>query len=274
MASLAALSFGISNFAGGRASRGASPVRVAASGHLIGLASVALAAWVWGSESVTRADLLWGGAAGAVSAAGVLALYMALRDGGMGIVIPVTAGVASAIPALWGLVTGDVGGVVTLAGLALVFSAVLLVSVPDRSGQTTHTPPRATALAMFAGGMFASSFFFLAQTGAASGLWPTVSLRIVSAALLVAGALAWTRGVLPPRAVALDTVVAGVLEILATIFVLFAVQLGPVAVAAVVIGLYPGVTAGLARVFLGERLAYHQYAGIVLALVGIALLSV
>ena len=63
-------------------------------------------------------------------------------------------------------------------------------------------------------------------------------------------------------------------QIVATIFVLFAVQLGPVAVAAVVIGLYPGVTAGLARIFLGERLARHQVVGIVLALAGIALLSV
>ncbi len=84
--------------------------------------------------------------------------------------------------------------------------------------------------------------------------------------MLTIGALAWTRGVLPPRPAALDTAVAGVLEVLATIFVLFAVQLGPVAVAAVVIGLYPGVTAGLARIFLGERLAWHQVFGIFMAL--------
>jgi drug/metabolite transporter (DMT)-like permease len=209
-----------------------------------------------------------------VSAAGVLSLYQALRDGGMGIVIPVTAGAASAIPAVWGLITGDVSGAVTLAGLGLVFSAVVLVSVPDRSGVAKHTPPKALVLAALAGTFFATSFFFLSQTDPAAGLWPTASLRLVSASLLVIGALARTGGILPPRSVALDTAAAGVLEIVATIFVLFAVQLGPIAVAAVVIGLYPGVTAGLARIFLGERLAYHQLVGILLALAGIALLSI
>ena len=198
---------------------------------------------------------------------------MAMRDGGMGVVIPVAAGIASAIPAAWGLITGDVSGATTLAGLGLVFTAVVLVSVPDRSGIATHTPRKAILIAMLAGVFFASSFFFLSQTHPESGLWPTVSLRLVSATLLTIGALVWTRGILPPRPAALDTAVAGVLEVLATIFVLFAVQLGPVAVAAVVIGLYPGVTAGLARIFLGERLAWHQIAGIFMALAGMGLLS-
>jgi len=273
MALLAALSFGVSNFAGGRASRGAPPVRVAATGHSIGLGVIIVAAWLYGAEALVRADMGWGAAAGAVSAVGILSLYQAMRDGGMGIVIPIAAGIASAIPAVWGLVTGDVSGATTLGGLAVVFVAVMLVSVPDRSGKATHTPPKAIFFAALAGVFFASSFFFLSQTDPASGLWPTASLRLVSATLLVIGALASTRGILPPRSVALDTVAAGVLEVVATIFVLIAVQLGPIAVAAVVIGLYPGVTAGLARVFLGERLAWHQVVGIFMALAGIALLA-
>jgi drug/metabolite transporter (DMT)-like permease len=271
---LAALSFGVSNFTGGRASRQAPPVRVAATGHVIGLAFIVTVALIWREGTPDATSMGWGAAAGVVSAAGVLSLYHALRCGGMGIVIPVTAGIASAIPAAWGLLTGELAGAVTVAGLVIVFTAVVLVSVPDPSGNAVATPPRALAYAVAAGTFFASSFFFLSQTEPSAGAWPIVSVRLTSATLLVIGALITTRGILPPRSVAADTTAAGVLEALATVFVLLAVQMGPISVAAVVIGLYPGVTAGLARVFLGEKLAWHQLLGIVLALAGIAMLSI
>jgi drug/metabolite transporter (DMT)-like permease len=192
----------------------------------------------------------------------------------MGVVIPIVAGVASAIPAAWGLISGSLSGAVTYAGLVTVFAAVVLVSIPGNHPDARRTPPKALAGALLAGSCFAASFFFLSGTDPGSGLWPTVSLRVASTALLAIGALATTRGILPPRAVAVDTVTAGVMELVATFFVLFAVQAGPVAVAAVVIGLYPGVTATLARVFLRERLAAHQVVGVVVALGGIALLSI
>lgn len=274
VASLAALSFGVSNFAGGRASRSALPIRVAATGHAIGLVVALVGALIWGAESFRQVDLLYGAGAGVVSAGGVLAMYIALRHGSMGVVMPIIAGIASAIPAIWGLATGTLSGAVTYAGLAAVFAAVMLVSIPGSHPDTRRTPPKALVTAALAGACFASSFFFLSNTDPGSGLWPTVTLRIASTLLLVVGALVTTRGILPPRAVAVDTATAGVMELVATFFVLFAVQSGPVAIAAVVIGLYPGVTAALARIFLHEKLAIHQVFGIFVALLGIALLSI
>lgn len=274
VALLAALSFGVSNFAGGRASRSAPPVRVAATGHAIGLMVALVGALLWGAEAFRSADMGWGAAAGVVSAGGVLAMYIALRQGSMGIIMPIVAGIASAIPAIWGLISGDLTGAATFGGLVAVFVAVVLVSIPGSHPDVHRTPPKALATAILAGSCFAASFFFLSNTDPGSGLWPTVSLRVASTVLLGIGALVTTRGILPPRPVASDTVTAGVMELVATFFVLFAVQMGPIAVAAVVIGLYPGVTAALARIFLHEKLAYHQILGIFVALFGIALLSI
>ena len=64
-----------------------------------------------------------------------------------------------------------------------------------------------------------------------------------------------------------------VLEIAATVLVLLALQRGPVAVASVVASLYPVTTVLLAGLVLRERLSRLQYAGVVCALVAVALVS-
>ncbi len=154
-----------------------------------------------------------------------------------------------------------------------MFAAILLVSVPRAEGHEP-LPARALGFSLAAGVLFSASFILLSHTTHASGLWPAVTLRLVSAPLLTAGALITTRRALPGRGVLGATVAAGVVETIATVFMLLAVQSGPIAIAAVVGSLYPAVTTLLARVFLREHLARHQVAGLFIALAGITLLSV
>ena len=66
-------------------------------------------------------------------------------------------------------------------------------------------------------------------------------------------------------------VLAGVLDATANVAILSAIRIGPLAVAAVVGGLYPVATILLARVVLTERLKRHQMVGVALALIAVVL---
>ncbi|TDB38172.1 MAG: DMT family transporter [Actinobacteria bacterium] len=268
-----ALGYGISDFIGGNASRSERPVRVAAFSHIAGLAGMLVAALLWGASSVSPNDLLWGAAAGVSGGIGIFSLYAALRAGRMGVVAPITAAIGASLPVLYGTLIGERLAAMSVSGLAVVFVAILLVSIPRAEG---HEPLSRVALgfSILAGVFFSGSFILLSNTGAASGLWPAVILRVVSVGVLGTGALITTRGLVPARPVLLATIAAGLVETVATVFMLLAVQSGPIAVAAVVGSLYPAVTALLARVTIKEHLARHQIVGLGVALIGIALLSV
>lgn len=267
-----ALGFGVSDFIGGRASRHERPVRVAAFSHLAGLLGMLVAALLWRSSVLSTADMWWGAAAGISGGIGIFSLYSALRAGRMGVVAPITAAIGSALPVLYGALIGERLEPMSLAGLAIVFAAILLVSIPKVEGHLSISR-QALGFSVLAGVLFSGSFILLSNTSPDSGLWPGVALRIVSASTLGLGALITTRGYMPARSVLPATIVAGLVETAATVFMLLAVQNGPIAIAAVVGSLYPAVTALLARAALDEHLARHQIVGLGIALLGIALLS-
>lgn len=268
-----ALGFGISDFIGGNASRTERPVRVAAFSHVAGLIGMLAAALLWRATAISASDIGWGAAAGVSGGIGIFSLYAALRAGRMGVVAPITAAIGASLPVLYGTLVGERLAPLGTAGLAVVFVAILLVSIPRAEG---HEPLTRAALgfSVLAGVFFSGSFILLSNTTAASGLWPAVALRVVSVTVLGTGSLLTTRGLVPARPVLPAVIAAGLIETTATVFMLLAVQSGPIAVAAVVGSLYPAVTALLARVTIKEHLARHQIVGLGIAIVGITLLSV
>lgn len=268
-----ALGFGISDFIGGNASRTERPVRVAAFSHVAGLIGMLAAALLWRATAISASDIGWGAAAGVSGGIGIFSLYAALRAGRMGVVAPITAAIGASLPVLYGTLVGERLAPLGTAGLAVVFVAILLVSIPRAEG---HEPLTRAALgfSVLAGVFFSGSFILLSNTTAASGLWPAVALRVVSVTVLGTGSLLTTRGLVPARPVLRAVIAAGLIETTATVFMLLAVQSGPIAVAAVVGSLYPAVTALLARVTIKEHLARHQIVGLGIAIVGITLLSV
>jgi drug/metabolite transporter (DMT)-like permease len=267
-----ALGFGISDFVGGNASRSERPVRVAAFSHVAGLLGMLVAAALWRATAVSTADIGWGAAAGVSGGIGIFSLYAALRAGRMGVVAPITAAIGAALPVIYGTLIGQRLAPLGVAGLAVVFVAILLVSIPRIEG---HEPLSRSALgfSVMAGVFFSGSFILLSNTTSASGLWPAVALRVVSVTVLGSSALLTTHGLVPARPVLPAVIAAGLVETTATVFMLLAVQSGPIAIAAVVGSLYPAVTALIARVTIKERLARHQLVGLGIALVGIVLLS-
>jgi len=68
--------------------------------------------------------------------------------------------------------------------------------------------------------------------------------------------------------------ISGVIDAAANVCYVWATRVGLFGLAVVITSLYPGITVLLARLLLGERLRWIQRAGLVLAAVGVVLVTV
>jgi drug/metabolite transporter (DMT)-like permease len=272
LATTAAAVYGCADFLGGLASREESPFAVSAISQLLGLVVLVVIIPFLGQSTPETSDIFWGGAAGLLGGWGVVALYAALGTGRMSVVAPTTAALAAAGPAVFDVLTGGSLGVLTVVGIGLAIAAIIIVSMTsenDGSGSAGY----AFMLSVLAGIAFAGFFILLSFTSPDAGLWPLLGARMVSVPVLVV--LAFFKGGLRVSRSALPKVAgAGILDMAANVFVLLAIQRGPLAVASVLASLYPVVTVLLARMVLHEHLRGLQRVGVIIALAAVVLVSI
>ena len=132
LALLSAASWGAADFAGGITTRLSSAVVAVLLTQGIGLGLAAILLLVSAEPMPSQEALAWAAAAGVVGVLGMAFFYLALSRGTMGLVAPLTALLAAAIPASVGLLGGDDTGLLDLAGMVAALVAVVLISLPDR----------------------------------------------------------------------------------------------------------------------------------------------
>lgn len=262
-AAAAALFYGFADFAGGFATKRLSVWKVMAWAQLLGLGLLALGLVVVPATEVTGRDLFFGTVAGFVGLVGLVVLYLSLAQGTMAIVAPISGAVAAAVPVAVDVVFGAGLSSRQWVGVGLALAAVALVGLEPGAGQTDR---RWLAGAIFSGVSFGVFYVALGQTDAASGLWPLVAARGTSipVAFVIAAGLGVAAA--PGRRFLGLIALIGNLDMAANIFSALALQRGPAGVTAVVVSLYPAVTAATAMVLLRERPSGRQLAGIGLAL--------
>jgi drug/metabolite transporter (DMT)-like permease len=163
---------------------------------------------------------------------------------------------------------------------------------PWRSARGLRRWARGPVLAAVSGVGFGVFFILLSETGRHGGLWALAASRAAGLTVVIAVALGgWalmrlstpaTKGVrfVPPGAVVVDratlviAAAAGTLDSLANVLYMFATRAGMLSLAAVLTSMYPAITVLLARVVYSERLRSIQRLGVVLALAGVALVTV
>ncbi len=294
----AAAIYGTADFCGGVASRRNSPVTVTVLAHVVGLVLLAGLLPLLPAAHATTADLGWGAVAGALGGGGLILFYRALAQGTMSVIAPVAALFGAALPVVVGVVTGEALSLPALVGIALAVAAVALVSResasdplvdladtddPDRPveravrrlgrGRARVHAGHPTVLAVAAGLAFGGFFVALSRTHASAGLWPLLSARIVSVALLGGATLLAGRSLRPVPGSRRLIAVAGAGDMVANICYLLAVRRGLVSLVAVIVALYPAATVMLAQVVLGERLRRVQAVGLGLAASAAVLLA-
>jgi drug/metabolite transporter (DMT)-like permease len=238
------------------------------------LLAVAMAA----GGPVGTAGLPWAAAAGAAGGAGLILFYAGLAAGPMQVVAPVSALVSTVLPVGVAIAAGErPGPLVYLGGAVCLVATVLVSSEGIGRGRPASRPGGRGLLLGIAGGLaFGLFFLFLRYAGASGVLWPSAVARITGA-LVVTGAVAWLGGrawrSASPWLLA-AAIVSGVLDAAANVCYVAATRDGLFGIAVVLTSLYPGITVLLARVVLRERMRLPQLAGLLLAVAGIALVSV
>ena len=275
LALMAALSYGISDFAAGLASRRLSAGPVSAGVVVLTLLTAVFAVALFPGDEGPSAHLLaWGAASGLGSAVGTLALYHGLSVGRMSVVATLSAVLAAIIPAIVGVAIGDQLTLVATVGIVIAIPAIALTSWHPEGDD--HGSARAGAIyGAIAGLGFALLFIALNQAGSEAGAWPVIPGQLVALVLIspfaFRGLRASTR---PDRSVGLLILGAGLLGAAANLLFLAATGKGELAIIAVLTSLYPAATVVLARIFLSERWTRLQIAGMLASVVAVVLVSV
>jgi uncharacterized membrane protein len=266
----AALLYGGSDFGGGLASRRLGALRVS----VVGSAAATVLAWavllLAGGPGPSVRAVAWGLVAGLAGGAGTLVLYRGLARGQMSVVGPLSAVGAAVVPVLAGVALGERPSLLAIGGVLVALPAIVLVAA---SGSVRGKLGGGLVDGLVAGLAFGILFVGLAQAGKNAGLWPVASEQ--TGALLVPLAVAVKSRQplrIPVRSLGLP-LLTGVSGMAATLAYFYATHFSMLAVAAVLVSLYPGVTVLLARVILHERFSPAQRAGLGLAAVAIAAIA-
>jgi drug/metabolite transporter (DMT)-like permease len=277
----AALFYGAADFCGGLASRRTSSLAVVVWSQLAGLLVLGLALPL--VPGIPRpVDLAIGAFCGISGAVAVALLYRALAIGVMGVVSPVTAVLAAAIPVIWAFLHGERPTPLALAGICCALVAVVLISASAAPAAVeaplARKPPRALlppgiASALASGTAFGIFFIILAKTHADAGLFPLLGTRLASLGILALGALVLRRSLRIWRPGLRTIVIAGVLDMLANVLYVVAAHRGELSIVAVLTSLYPAGTVALAALILRERLMRVQWIGVAAAFAGVICIS-
>jgi drug/metabolite transporter (DMT)-like permease len=270
LALAAALLYGSSDFGGGLASRRLGSLRVA----VVGSAAATVLAWATlilvGGPGPSLRAVAWGLASGLAGGVGTLVLYRGLARGQMSVVGPLSAVGAAVVPVAAGVALGERPSLLSVAGVLVALPAIVLVAA---SGSVRGKLGAGLLDGLVAGLAFGILFIGLAQAGRNAGLWPVASEQ--TGALLITLAVAVkTREPLriPLRAAGLP-VLAGASGMAATLAYFYATHFSMLAIAAVLVSLYPGVTVLFARTLLHERFTPAQRAGLGLCALAIAAIA-
>ncbi len=265
----AALSWGTTDFLGGRVSRSAPPLVVVWGTGAVTTVLIVIVGAVMGIPDGIGGALLWGSAGGVTVAMGAIALYQGLASGRAAVVAPTAAVVGAALPVVVDLARGVTLSPLTLTGMAIGVLAIWLLT----GGDAGRMGGNGLKYGVIAGLGFGSMFVFLGLAPDNTGVWPVFGSK--AASVLLTSVLLSARGTRPGQLAPHRGLVLaiGALDALATTAYLFATRAGLVSVAAVIASFYPAPTVALSAIFHGEKLRANHWLGAGLALVSLGMIS-
>jgi drug/metabolite transporter (DMT)-like permease len=266
----AAASWGSGDFTSGLVSRRVGPFHTVFIGYSVGLFALVIVALVRREPFPAASDLIWGALAGLSGMVGLGFLMQGFVTGRMGIVAPVSAVLAAAIPVVLTAFIEGLPRQLQLLGFGLALTSIWLLSRPERlSGR-----PAGLGMALLAGLGFSGFFIAIGQVSDAAVFWPLVAGRVAACTVMAVLALSTRRPFIPSPFPFALLVLAGILDVAGNLFFLLAMQLGRMDVTAVLGSLYPAVTAILAWLLTKEHMARLQMVGVAMAVLAIVMITV
>lgn len=266
--------WGAADYHAGNLSKKFPPTAVLSVTQIIGLifgVILATSTNSWGAQALgSNGYLLPGIAAGLCGYAGLICLYAALASGRMGVVSPISA-MSGLVPVLYAVIfLGERFNTLVTIGVVFALLGAFLASGPEVS---QGLPLKPIVLAVGAAIGFGAALTFMAQGSESSAVMTMVAMRgatfFISVVILFR--LRGTGGMGKTHIPLL--IFIGVADFSANLILGVATTKGLVSLAMVFGSLFPIMTALLAFIYLNERLHKVQYAGIISAVVGVAMIA-
>jgi drug/metabolite transporter (DMT)-like permease len=266
----ASLTWGFGDFLGGLKARVLPALTVMAASQPFGLAAMGIAVAVRGT-GIPGDDVAWSAVAAVFGTLGLFAFYRGLATGAMSVVAPIAA-IAVGIPVIWGVVvSGDHVSSLQAVGFVAAVGGSVAASVEVRPQRTQLAAGVGwAALAMLAFGAYYIPMHAASQQ---DWLWPAFLFRCTSVTLVWTVVIirrAWPSGLRPHW---LALIAIGLLDTGGNALFAAASSHGLLSIVSVLASLSPVVTVLLARLVLGERVQRTQDAGVIVALVGVVLIT-
>jgi drug/metabolite transporter (DMT)-like permease len=279
---IAGLSWGISDFSGGVATKKISVYAVLFLSQIIGTIALLVIIFFSG-EHFSSSDLGWAILGGIFGAIGLLALYRGLAVGIMSIVAPMSALISTCIPVVFSLITEGYPSNIQIFGFILAILSIVLVSISLNDNQNSVFTINTTTnllyglLAGFGFGMF---FIMVDQFESGAVFWPLTILRFssITFVLFVIVLMKPQVQITQQRMLIINNwkiiIIAGMGDTFGNVFFTLASQNGRLDIAAIISSLFPLVTIFLAWFIYREKILSHQKFGIAGALFAVVLLSI
>jgi drug/metabolite transporter (DMT)-like permease len=271
LALCASLSWGFADYFGGVKARVLPSLTVLAASQPFGLAALGIAVAARGA-GIPGDEVAWAALAALFGTVGLFAFYRGMAVGAMSVVAPIAA-VAAGIPVIWGVaVSGNhISGLQGIGFVAAIGGCV---------GASLELRPERRQLAAGVGwaalAMLCFGAYYIPMHAASTQdwLWPAFLFRCTSVTLVWSVVLLRRARPTGLRGHWAALIAIGFLDTGGNaLFAAASSSHGLLSVVAVLASLYPVVTVLLARLLLGERVQRTQDLGVVIALVGVVLIT-
>lgn len=265
--------WGSADFEGGRMAKRLPAIAVTGMSQVIGLIFgliIVVATGQWRAPAFGHDGYVVPGViAGLAGYLGLVLLYAGLATGRMGVVSPISS-LCAIVPVTVALLTGEHVPLLKGIGITVAIIGAFCASGPEVS---QGLPLRPVMLAVGAAAGFGTALVFMAKGSASSALMTMVIMR--GTTFLVSSSIAIKHHSIGgiQRSDLPKLIFIGVADFSANLLLGIASTRGLVSIVMVLGSLFPIMTAVLAFKILHERLHRVQYAGIVLAVVGVAIIS-
>jgi drug/metabolite transporter (DMT)-like permease len=276
LAGLSAFLYGIADFSGGFAARKSKVLSVLILSQCIGLlVTITAVTTVWCSGVPPLKDMFWGLLAGVTGSFGLFMLYEGIATSIVAIISPASAVVGAFIPVLFAAVfLGERPSTVSVVGSIICLPAIMLLA---REGKFEKSEKglikSALTYGLLSGLGFGVFFISLSRCSPGAGLWPLVAAKLASITVTSIALFFSGQSFKIENNGIVSALVAGVSDMGANVLYMLATQSGMLSIVVVVTSLFPAPTVILARIFLKQKIPPVRLVGIILALVGIGLIS-
>lgn len=273
LALFSSILWGSADFEGGRLAKKFPAIAVTGASQALGLLAgigIVLVSGEWRAPAFgAHGYFLPAAIAGVAGFLGLVALYAGLATGRMGVVSPISS-LCAIIPVTLALIGGERLSASKGLGIAVALVGAFCASGPEISQGLSFRP---VLLAVGAAVGFGTALTFMARGSESSALMTMVMMRITTLFISI-GLVAKYRTIGGLRRRDLPRLAyIGAADFAANVLLGVASTRGLVSVVMVLGSLFPIMTAVLAYKVLHERLHRIQYAGIVLAIAGVAIIS-